>query len=274
MISFLCRMVEFRPCSEIFNFAHKWHRIEIFQILEHSVSRSIMCPQSSIRFGEKNISAQGRGQSFVLFSCGKKAPVLVSKNTEERLFVVDSGASMHMLSKKDLTSDDMDTLRRSRTSNGKVQTNEEAQVYVYDLDLFLTVQLLDETQAVLSLGKLCSEHGRSYAWKNGETQRLTKNGKTITCAMDNFAPLVVPGLSSSSSSSSASTSRPKVQSTSFGKSETSSDPMTTPRAKHACGKPMQTNPDKQASGSRGSAHTEDETDKGSNARHSGLVTVI
>ena len=37
--------------------------------------------------------------------------------------------------------------------------------------------------------------------------------------------------------------------------------MTTRSAKHACGKPMQTNPDKQASESRGSAHTEDETDK-------------
>ena len=35
-----------------------------------------------------------------------KAPVLVSKNTEERMFVVDSGASMHMLSKKDLSSDE------------------------------------------------------------------------------------------------------------------------------------------------------------------------
>ena len=30
-----------------------------------------------------------------------KELVLVSKNTEERMFVVDSGASMHMLSKKD-----------------------------------------------------------------------------------------------------------------------------------------------------------------------------
>ena len=97
-----------------------------------------------------------------------KAPVPASQITEERVSVVDSGASMHMLSKKDLHSDGMDTLRRSRnpatvvTANGEVQTNEEAQVYVHDLDLFVTVELLDETQAVLSLGKLCSEHGCSY----------------------------------------------------------------------------------------------------------------
>ena len=187
--------------------------------------------------------------------------MLVSKNTEERMFVVDSGASMHMLSKKDLSSEEMDTLRRSRnpttvvTANGGVQTHEEAQVYVSDLDLFVTVQLLDDTPAVLSLGKLCSEHGCSYEWKNGETPQLTKDGKTITCTMDNFVPLVVPGLSSPSSSrSSASTSRSTDQSN-------YSDPKKTRSAKHACGKPLQTNPDQPASGSRGSANTEDETDK-------------
>ena len=66
---------------------------------------------------------------------------------------------------------------------------------------------------------------------------------------------------SSSSSSSASASRPKDQSTSFGESETSSDPITTRSATHACRKPMQTNPDKQALGNRGPADTEDETDE-------------
>ena len=67
---------------------------------------------------------------------------------------------MHIQSKKDLSSDDMDTLRRSRTpttvvtANGEVQTNEEAQVYVQDFDMFVTVQLLEETPEVQSLGKL------------------------------------------------------------------------------------------------------------------------
>ena len=92
-------------------------------------------------------------------------PAPTSKLPEEREFVVDSGASMHMLSKKDLSSAEMDTLQRSRipttvvTANGEVQTNEEAQVYVHDLDLFVAVQLLDDTPAVLSLGKLCEENG-------------------------------------------------------------------------------------------------------------------
>ena len=51
---------------------------------------------------------------------------------EEREFVVDSGASMHMISKKDLSKAEMDTLTKSWspttviTANGEVQTHEEA----------------------------------------------------------------------------------------------------------------------------------------------------
>ena len=52
-------------------------------------------------------------------------------------------------------------------------------MYVHDLDLSVTVQLLEETPAVVSLGKLCSEHGCSYEWKNGETPRLTKMGRQL-----------------------------------------------------------------------------------------------
>ena len=59
---------------------------------------------------------------------------------EEREFVVDSGASMHMISKKDLNSAEMDTLTKSCsptiviTASGEVQTHEEATMYVKELD--------------------------------------------------------------------------------------------------------------------------------------------
>ena len=71
---------------------------------------------------------------------------------EERELVVDSGASMHMLSRKDLSSAELDNIRVSRNTatvipaNGKVQTDEEATVYVYDLNLFVTVQILERIQ--------------------------------------------------------------------------------------------------------------------------------
>ena len=97
---------------------------------------------------------------------------------EEREFVVDSSASMHMISKKDLNSAGLDTLTKSRspttviTANGEVQTHEEATVYVKELDVFLTMKVLENTPAVLSLGKLCDENGYSYEWINGQKPHL------------------------------------------------------------------------------------------------------
>ena len=64
-------------------------------------------------------------------------------------------------------------------ASGEVHTNEEAQENVRDLNLFATVQLLEETLAVLSLGKLCEDHGFSYEWVSGQKSRLSKEVKTI-----------------------------------------------------------------------------------------------
>ena len=100
---------------------------------------------------------------------------------EEREFVVDSGASMHMISKKDLSKAEMDTLTKSCsptiviTANGEVQTQEEAIVYVKEFDIFLTMKVLENTPAVLSLGKLCDENGYSYEWINGQKPHLIEN---------------------------------------------------------------------------------------------------
>ena len=72
-------------------------------------------------------------------------------------FVVDSGASMRMISKKDLISAELETVTTSksptmvRTANGVMQTHEEATVYVQELDIFLTMKVLEDTPVVLSL---------------------------------------------------------------------------------------------------------------------------
>ena len=63
----------------------------------------------------------------------------------------------------------------------KCRTLEEATVYVQELDTFLTLKVLENTSAVLSLGKLCDEHGYSYEWINGQKPHLIKNGIRIQC---------------------------------------------------------------------------------------------
>ena len=136
---------------------------------------------------------------------------------EEREFVVDSGASMHMISKKDLNSAELETVTTSRspttviTGNGEVQTHEEAIVYVIELDIFLTMKVLENTPAVLSFGKLCDENGCSYEWINGQKPHLIKDGMRKPCNTENFVPIVVPGLSSSSSGFSSTSKTPSRQ---------------------------------------------------------------
>ena len=124
---------------------------------------------------------------------------------------------MHMISRKDLSDAEMDTLTKSCsptiviTANVEVQTHEEATVYVKELDVFLTMKVLDNTPAVLSLGKLCDENGYSYEWINGQKPHLIKNGIRIPCNTENFVLIVVPGLSSSPSGSSSTSKTPSRQ---------------------------------------------------------------
>ena len=121
---------------------------------------------------------------------------------EEREFVVDSGASMRMICKKDLSDAEMDTLTKPCsptiviTANGEVQTHEEAQ----RIDFFLTMKVLENMPEILSLGKLCDENGCSYEWINGPKTHLIENGIRIQCNTENFVPVWVLGLPTSSSS--------------------------------------------------------------------------
>ena len=133
---------------------------------------------------------------------------------------------MHMVSEKDLNSAELETMRTSRspttvmTANGEVRTNKEATVNVKQLDLLVTVLLLQETPAVLSLVKLCEDHGYTYHWTRGQNPHLIKNGKTIDCNISNYVPFVVPGIPASSSStapSSASSASSSQESTSANK---------------------------------------------------------
>ena len=133
------------------------------------------------------------------------------RKPEEREFVVDSGASMHMTSKKDLSKAEMDTLTKSCsptiviTANGEVQTHEEATVNVKELDIFLTMKVLENTPAVIVARKVVAMKTDRI---NGQKPHLIRNGIRIPCNTENVVPIVVPGLSSSSSGSSSTSKTP------------------------------------------------------------------
>ena len=68
---------------------------------------------------------------------------------------------MHMVSKRDLHSAELETMRTSRspatvmTANGEVQTNKEATVYVKQLDCYASSR---NSRSAL-IRKICEEHG-------------------------------------------------------------------------------------------------------------------
>ena len=139
-----------------------------------------MGPWSSVEAGQKYPKIKGETWNSILLTFGQLVPAwAINSETLGREFVVDSGASMHMISKKDLSEAEMDTLTKSCsptiviTANGEVQTHEEATVYVKELDIFLTMKVLEDTPPALSLGNLCDEHGYSCEWIKCQKTRKT-----------------------------------------------------------------------------------------------------
>ena len=128
---------------------------------------------------------------------------------EEREFVVDSSASMQMISKKDLSDAEMDTLTKSCSptivinANGEVQTHEEATVYVKELEKYLTMKVLENTPAVLY--RLESFAMKTDTLMNGSMVKnhiSLKTGFEYNAIRRTSFLFVVPGLSRSSSSGS------------------------------------------------------------------------
>ena len=115
-----------------------------------------------------------------------------TKEPEKREFPVDSRASMHMVSVKDILLS-LETMRTSRspttvmTANGEVQTREEATVYVRQLDFFVQVMFLEETTALL-------------LWRNSDSpwasreQKNTNRNSTAVRAVTTHAGFSATGL--------------------------------------------------------------------------------
>ena len=105
----------------------------------------------------KNVLKLKEQERATLFSPSENRCLLASTlKPEEKDNVVDSGASMHMISKKDLSNAEMDTLTKSCsptiviTANGEVQTQEEAIVYVKELAILDYESLRENDSSIVA----------------------------------------------------------------------------------------------------------------------------
>ena len=87
-----------------------------------------------------------------------------------RTYMVDSGASFHLISRKFLTNKEKATIKplwdpiKLHTANSVVKCTEHVPIYVKELDLTLIALVLGNAPAVLSMGKLCTENNLRYVW--------------------------------------------------------------------------------------------------------------
>ena len=71
------------------------------------------CPPSSVEACQKRVEIKGARNTNILLTFGNRCLPASNLKPEEREFVVDFGASVHMISKKDLSDAEMDTLTKS-----------------------------------------------------------------------------------------------------------------------------------------------------------------
>ena len=117
---------------------------------------------------------------------------------------MDSGASLHMMSKNELTSKDRhQKIRRIHCHHDrqrKAESTEEATVCINDLD-FLSPrccwkihQQCDlwfyDSPAVLSLGLLYEEMSYFYEWKKERASMIDKRWKIARCKSENHVPML------------------------------------------------------------------------------------
>ena len=139
-------------------------------------------------------------------------PAASTKELEKREFVVDSGASM--VSKKDLNSVELETMRTSRspttvmTTTTRCKPEKKRRCTSSSWTSSSKLSFLKKLPAVLSLWKLCDDHGYTYHWISGQKPHVIRNGKRIDCKFSNKVPFAVLGLSASSSSTTPSPTSP------------------------------------------------------------------
>ena len=93
---------------------------------------------------------------------------------KDRMYMVDSGASLHLIGESSLNAQERTHVRKTKDdlefqcANGIVRTTKERKVHSQELGTYLYVKVVD------SLGRFCDELGFSYSWQPGENHILPK----------------------------------------------------------------------------------------------------
>ena len=79
---------------------------------------------------------------------------------------------------------------RIQSANGTITVEEEAQIHVPALNIWIWAQLVEDCPAVVSLGILCGKQGWNYEWKNGDLPTMSKGSTSIALTPHHDVPMI------------------------------------------------------------------------------------
>ena len=166
----------------------------IERILKQALEASGLVPQGTTTDRWKDGSA-ARAMCKQKDSFGKKRTVCHLRHNKYRQYIIDSGASLHMVCSKSLSPKERASLRLAshpltlQTANGLVQAKWEVDIEITPLKVQLVAMVLDNTPSVLSLGMLCEDEGFCFTHLAGKTPFLHKAGMDdVICPMTHHVP--------------------------------------------------------------------------------------
>ena len=151
--------------------------------------RTDLCNDAGTKSGGSVSDAGAESVKHVIAYGGKR---------RVRRMLLDSGASWHMVNRKELTRSEASNVRPSpnamtlNTANGQIEVSNETDIWVHDLECMVTAFVLDnDCPCLISMGQLVEEHDIRITWQKGSPPIMEKpDGTRIRAAQEHNIPLM------------------------------------------------------------------------------------
>lgn len=106
-----------------------------------------------------------------------------TKQSKDREFIIDSGATYHMMDSNELTPEEKRTIKPLispiplQAAGGIIVVDECADVYCAEINRILNMVLHEGAPPVLSMGKLCAEENCDFNWCRNRMPTITVHTK-------------------------------------------------------------------------------------------------
>ena len=121
-------------------------------------------------------------------------------HTRDTRCIIDSGASDHIIFRKYLSKQELQTIRQARvpmdfqTANALVTSTEWVDVYIKDLDITITAWVVNDAPPFISLGKLVEDFHATYTWSHEDGPIIRIQDRTVLCQVKQRCPFVAASM--------------------------------------------------------------------------------